>query len=468
MEQRNKPQGGFRFIEAFELLWVYFAFKQGLIRWHDLRIWFACHEAVARRCGAKKGVPAKYREEEIQRLVGGAGVQCVRRGLKRLQNVGLLSWSSEAINFGKARNDIRPEGHPGFQTMVEEFGQTNRNVPVPRRTIRRIAAGTRKVETATMLGLVMRCCYFRRGVYASEGSCSASWIARVFGLDERNVKMARKQLVRIGWLLPAKADAWHQQRFGGRAIVNPEWGGAGRRDSSYLVARYRPQLDAAKRSPRKSHSEVKRSPLLNLKENSFGSKNQKPASAADQPSGFHKSKKIELGIPTLKRLGMEDLRDIARTLVIFGEAAERGFVRNTEADRLKVVGAAERAMRVGTKNACGLFFELIRSNLWHHINQAEEERARRRLQRHAFGNDGSGGLQMPKAAQFRKALSLDAQIVGAVKRTVVAHRLKVDPFQAVCKERPDWSQERWAKAEAELANWGLVSCRVSASTLEQA
>ncbi len=98
--------------------------------------------------------------------------------------------------------------------MLEDFGQSNRNVPVPRRTIRHVAAGARKVETATMLGHVMRCCYFRKGEYSSEGSCSASWVGRVFGIDERNVKIARRRLIKSDWMLAVRADAWHRQRFG--------------------------------------------------------------------------------------------------------------------------------------------------------------------------------------------------------------------------------------------------------------
>ena len=108
MQRRAKPDGGFRFIRAYDLLGVYFAYTAGLIRWYDVRVWFACQEAVARRCGARKGTPAKYTEEEIRKLVGAAGERYVRGALKRLQSAGLLTWSENAIS---SRLPSRRTGH---------------------------------------------------------------------------------------------------------------------------------------------------------------------------------------------------------------------------------------------------------------------------------------------------------------------------------------------------------------------
>lgn len=378
MERRTKPDGGFRFIRAYDILGVYFAYTADLIGWYDVRVWFACHEAVARRCGARKGIPAKYREEEIRQLVDGAGVQWIRAALKRLQSAGLLWWSEKSITFGKSPDEIQMDNKSGFWMMVEDFGQANRNVPVPRRAIRRIAAGSRKVETATMLGHVLRCCYFRRGEYSSEGSCSASWIGRVFGLDKRNVKIARKRLIRDSWLLGAKADAWHRQRFGGRTIVNAEWGGF-QRPCHYVVARNESRHKEQQRSPRIGSFDAKRSPLLILKENSFGTKNQKPAVAADRPAGFSIKDLEGKGQPSLRRIAIQDLRDSSRLLALFEEAVRREFVKKCEADRLKFFAGAERAVRVGERNPCGLFATLVRHKLWHHITLDDEDTARRRL-----------------------------------------------------------------------------------------
>lgn len=394
MKTRKKPEGGFQFIGAHELLGVYFAFTASLVRWYDLRVWFACQEAVARRCGARKGIPMRYSAAEIHALVGGAGGEHVRAAIRRLEAAGLLCWSESAITFGNSSEEIRSEDLSGLWMMVEDLGQPNRKVPVPRRTIRFIAAAARKVLTATMLGHLLRCCYFRRGGYASEGSCSAAWVARVFGLDERNVKIARKNLVAVGWLMPLTADAWHRQRYGARWAVNPAWSQSERSRQSAVPSDGGAPIVSPERSPRNEISAGQRSPLLSLKENSSGSKNQKPALPAVRPAGSCRRKEVSRKAPTLKHVVVEDLRDTARTLRLFEAAVGQGFVSRSEADLLKVVAAAERALRVASANTCGLFVTLVRRKLWHHITLDEEDAARRRLKEVAdCGELGSTGRE---------------------------------------------------------------------------
>lgn len=373
MERRTKPHGGFRFIEAFELLWIYSAFNAGQIRWYDLRVWFACQEALATRCRAKKGVPRRYREEEIQRLIGAFQVADVQSSLRRLKSAGLLRWSSSGIVFANGPHETRTDDS-NFSIMAEDLGQPNRKVPVPRQAIRLIASGARKVLTATILGHVLRCCYVRRGEYSCEGSCSASWIARLFGLNERNVKTARKHLLDIDLLLPGKADAWHRQRYGGRAIVNPNWSRTAKNN----------------RSPRNASFSPKRSPLLILKGNSFGSRNQKPSLQAGPRIGVCSRRKDCLKTPTWNHVEFDDLRHPKRTLALFEEAASRGLVSRSEAGRLSVMTAAVHALRVGETNPCGLFVSVITRRLWHHLTIDEEDAARRRI--HQLAERGEAGF----------------------------------------------------------------------------
>lgn len=450
MTIRTKPDGGFRFIGAYELLGVYFAYSANLIRWYDVRVWFACQEAVARRCRAPNGVPPRYRKEEIQTLVGDTRGKPVRAALGRLQKAGLLRWSQGAVTFAKSPEEIVCDDLSEFWMMVEDFGQANRKVPVPRRTIRFIASGTRKVLTATMIGHLLRCCYFRRGEYASEGSCSAAWVALVFGLDERNVKIARTHLVAMGWLAAVKSAGWHRQRFGGRWAVKPDWSWRESRKEPPVFEQRNEQTDAQERSPQMTVLDSKRSPLLILKENSFGSKNQKPASAADRPTGVCKPNSHLTKPPTLKHIVLEDLRHTARTVRLFEEAAKEGLVRRCEADQLKMVAAAERALRVA-RNPCGFFATLVRNRLWHHVNQEEEDLARRKLQRHYLGRTPPPCASLVVGSPLRPELSLDAKVVAAVKRTLARHHIDVDPFEALRRERPDWSLERWLRAEVALS-----------------
>lgn len=465
----RKPAGGFRFIGAYELLWVYFAFMAKLICWYDVRVWFACQEAVARRCGAKKGVPARYLRAEIHCLVGGGGEKHIHGAFGRLERAGLLHWSEEAITFAKSPQEIQADDLSAFWMMVEDLGQPNRKVPVPRRTIRQIARGTRKVVTATMLGHIIRCCYFKKGAYLTEGSCSAAWVARLFGLDERNVKIARKHLRSSGWLLSLEAAGWHRQRYGGRFAVNATWSPKIKKGKGTHPASGELEVYAEKRSPRNELLATKRSPLLILNGNSFGSRNQKPALAADRPSGIFESERERRSniskspqAPTMRHVVIEDLRQTSRTLALFDDAVRFGLMKPSDSERLRFVAAAERALAVGTRNPCGFFARVVRSGLWAHLTQGQEDLASRKIKRHLFGNStptcSMGGLVRTEA----QALSQDAKIVMAVKRVISQNGLDIEPFEALRRERNDWTRDRWDKAEAEMENSRLMGFRAEA------
>src|SRR3954462_4976630 len=100
---RRKPAGGFCFVSVVELASAWWAYSEGLIRIADLRAWFACHEANARRCGGKgRGFP-RFVLDEIRGLTGGP-VSKLRGSIKRLEAAGLLSWSESELSFGDGHN----------------------------------------------------------------------------------------------------------------------------------------------------------------------------------------------------------------------------------------------------------------------------------------------------------------------------------------------------------------------------
>lgn len=438
--RRSRPEGGYRFISTFELLMAFWAYKAGFLTWRDFRVWLACHEAVARRCRLPRGRCARYGLDELHGLVGGVGGEHIRSSLRRLERVGLVRFSVEAIHFATSPDELKVENLSGFWAMVERLGQKNRKVPVPRRTIRFIAGGVRRTVAATMLGQIIRCCYLKKGEYTAEGSCAAAWIAGLFGLDERNVKRARKHLTEIGWLIPLESDFWHRQRYGGRAVVNPTW----RRP---IEENFSP-VPETKLPPRSEISTTKPPPLLILNgELLTESKNQNPAGA--DRSGVC-NEEPEKKPPTMKHVEIEDLRDTERTLLLFEEAVEHrvGGLTGSEGDRLKFVAAAERAISVGTENPPGFFARIVRSGLWHHITQGDEDAAHRRLKRHFFG---AAKREKPKPVRYpRPPLSADAKLMLAVKRVATQHRMTCDPFHLLHRERPDWTRERWEAAVTEV------------------
>ncbi|MBI1827229.1 MAG: hypothetical protein HY287_03505 [Planctomycetes bacterium] len=373
-EIRNKPEGGYCIVAAFEVAWILCTYKAGFIRWYDVRVWFACKEAAARRCGLRNGRSAKYRVEEICSLVGGVNGGCVRAALRRLEATGLFRFGETAIRFATSPDELRIGDLSGFWSMVHAIGQKNRKVPIPRRIVRYIAGGMRKTLAGTLLGHVLRCCYLNGAEYLSEGSCSASWVARVFDLDERHVKRARKHLAEIGLLSAVESDSWHRKKYGARFAVSPTWSDSVEQPRERIV----------KRPPRSELSTNKRPPLLILKENSFGIGNQKPALAADRPTGVCTQRGASAESPTMRHVTTDDIRDTRRLVGaggLFDDAVRRGLVNRCEADRLKFVAAAERAVREATRNPGGFFVRLVRAKLWHYITLEQEDAARRRLRR---------------------------------------------------------------------------------------
>src|SRR3982751_6164629 len=95
---RKKPAGGFHFVSVVELASAWWAYSEGLIRIADLRAWFACHEAKARRCNGKDWDAPRFVLDEIRGLTG-VPVSKLRGSVKRLENAGLLSWSESALTF---------------------------------------------------------------------------------------------------------------------------------------------------------------------------------------------------------------------------------------------------------------------------------------------------------------------------------------------------------------------------------
>lgn len=355
----RKPAGGFCLISGTSLLRAWAAYRRRDIRLLDLRVWFACLELVARRCVAKKGIRPKYSVDEIRLLVGGAGGEHLRHSLSRLEKSGLVIWSESCITVPKF--DASPDDQD-LRRMCEEVANHRRLVPVPRRIVRLIAGGARRVVIATILAHLLRCLYYRKGRCEPEGSCKASWIAEVFDVSLRNIKAARQHLVAIGWLLPVVRGQTYLNRFGQRVRINLEWS---RNDIS----------PSEKGSPHPEFSTTGSAPPYEDKKLSSRFDHQKPAHG---PAGLFKENGRGTQ-PTLRHLVPEDLRDPKRLLEVHKQAVAAKLLTTSECDRLRFFAAAEHAKAIGTRNPCGLFATLVRRKLWQYATQDDEDSARRRL-----------------------------------------------------------------------------------------
>jgi hypothetical protein len=370
----QKPDGGYRFITVVQLCMIWWTYRHKRLRLLDLRTWFAAHELVARRCGLKPGQHPAYTLDELHRLVGGVGGEHLRASIHRLEAEGMLTWSATAITFATTPGALQVEDCLSLQTMLEGIPNNRRRVPVPRRTVRFIAGGARRVMIATILGHLLRCIYFRRGQCVAEGLCKARWIATVFGVDLRNVKAARKHLADIGWLTLQETPQWVCNRWGQKVVINLVWSRPAPEELKHDRAPESPPPDAfspTRLPPPDSHQE----PLPGLN-------HQKPTSGrlAGTLTARKKDEK-----PTLHNVTPEDLRDIARLLILFEEATRQGVTKGSDSARLQFIAAAEHALVIGANNPCGLFIHLIRQKLSHFITQDDEDAANKRLKRHLYG-----------------------------------------------------------------------------------
>ena len=419
----RKPGGGFCLVSGTSLLRAWAAYRSGDLRLMDLRVWFGCFELVARRCVAKKGIRPKYTVDEVRSLVGGAGGEHLRHSIARLERLGLVIWGETCITLPRpdlASNDL------DLALMCEQVTNHRRLVPVPRRIIRLMAGGARRVVIATILGHLLRCLYYRNGRCEAEGSCKSSWIAEVFNVGLRNVKSARQHLVRIGWLEPVNRRQAYLNRFGKRMRINLDWS---RNDIS----------GESKRSPRPADFTTGSAPPYNDKKlSSRIYMNQKPEHG---PTGVFK-KTARAGSPTLRHVVPDDLRDPRRLDDLRRQALKAGLVNDSECDRLRFFAAAEHAKAIGTRNACGLFATLVRRKLWQFSTHDDEDSARRTLSRLACtwapldGVLPKGGAALTTGKRPKLPIRQRESLVEI--RSMIAASLGVEGRSALASTQPKW------------------------------
>jgi hypothetical protein len=220
----RKPVGGFLFLTVQQLCLLWWAYRTRRIQLRDFRVWFAAQEMVARRCQLAPDQAPAYTPQELHGLVGGVGGEHLRASIRRLEALGLLTWSSSTLAFATSPRDIRGvEDFADFFTMHKAITNNCRRVPVPRQAVRLIAGGCRTAVIATMLGHMIRCLYYRDHRCISGGWCKASWIAEVFRVDLRTIKAARKHLVTMGWLQMLHTPQILCNRWGSYALISLSW-----------------------------------------------------------------------------------------------------------------------------------------------------------------------------------------------------------------------------------------------------
>jgi hypothetical protein len=172
----------------------------------------------------------------IEHLTDSVGPSRVRAALKRLAKACM-----PVVLLAARRPDVRSFVDLLSATATAEVTNHRRRVPVPRRMLRFLARCSRPAITAVVFGHLLRGMYYRSGQCVAGGTCKASWISTVFGLDLRTVKSARKVLVSLGWLMPLPTPQHLLNRFGPRFLIDMRWRAPARRQTPPRDARSAPQ-----------------------------------------------------------------------------------------------------------------------------------------------------------------------------------------------------------------------------------
>lgn len=348
-----KPDGGFCFIPVMAILATWRAYKAGIIRLLDLRVWLACFELKARRCGLGKGRVPRYTLEELHELVGGVGGEHLRQSLNRLAKQGMLHWSESSLIVSESTLDT--EGDEADR-MTELVVNVRRRVPIPRRILRYVAAQRRPVLLATVFGHLLRCVYYRRTGIRTRGLVKASWIAELFGVDERNVKAARALLADSGMVTLGSSSQFVLNRWGLPTEVNMCWEECAASRSS-------------RRTPPRRRESTTTTPPPRRTGNSSRDENVKL-----RPKALDGVRKRTVG-----HIAPGELRHASGVERIWRRAVDAELCGRSEADRLRIFAAAVHACRVATRNAAGLLATIITNSTWHHVSNADEDVGRRML-----------------------------------------------------------------------------------------
>lgn len=382
-------KGGYKTISLSNLLTLSNLYDEKRLTLGALRVYMALQEMKAIRV-ASNSEHVLYTREEIIRLTG-LSLRSIGKALSLLKNEALITFTKKEITFLE----------PAFTHQEFSLKELKRFTPVPRRYLRLLAKETRVSTLKTLLAYVVRGLYLRRGEVNNKGTVKASWIARIFNLSLRAVKMARSVLYRIGII---KKDTTSYQRKLNRTghyfILQTELSDKGElpgtpEDSPPVLRGNKGSRESLKREGGQIATQAG-SREKNLSRTHFAPpKAQKCTNFAppykDKKSSYEvKTRKSGSGVFT-NREGEPDLRDVtlmdikkpSRLLSLYKQATEGGLLPSSENNLLNFFAAAIRA---GTSDFSDdrkirVFLGIVRKGLWGHITQAQEEQARKAIRK---------------------------------------------------------------------------------------
>lgn len=469
----DQIEGLYRAIPTMQLSLAWWLYRDAHITRRQLRVFFGLHEMAERRRWTKKtdGKGALkapcYQAKELAGLVGGRGsdaaLAALRSDVTKLAKIGLATVSETSIQFARSPDQINVGDLSAFWTFWDAIPNKKRSVPIPRRTLRALAAGFTKAVTGVVLALMIRSIHWhkREGTIRHDGRTKGSWIAKHFGISRRAVSDARTHLIAINWLKPLYASQVMLNKFGVHDAINVNW--------SPPQATEKPaNAETRSATPQARNSSESATPLLNRNLSStkktlnnrkletdtvpdhhmMGSRNKNGGGRRrvvppDKP----------LGPPKLHAIDPRHLADTEALLELHKQAVEKKLADDCEGGRIDFFAMAERARSRGQKPAA-LFMWLLREKKTSFVTIADEDAARRRLRKHFFGLKGDEPRQCDLLNDNEP---LDGGVITRPQDEMtdddrfvlncirICRKARINPFR-VAREKYGWTQERWDAA----------------------
>jgi hypothetical protein len=312
------------------------------------------------------------------------------RGLKKAS---LLSFDESAISVLAEPLD----GSWELTAVLASGRSARRPVPVPRTLLRVLAQSTEiSLIKAALLYCIRGLTIARRGGdISAKGSVKASWITGASGLSLRSVRSARARLLVMGWLLPGTGRSQlGLNRHGAYFEINLGWrpratagASAAQRDpwlTSDLRSTGRPE--AREFAPPAAQMRAVFAPPYETKKTSSNEESRNQKTHRPERPGVY-SKGAGKAKATIRNVTAADLESFTQTEELFRQAVAAGLVEASEAGAINFLAAACRAKAV-EGNPPRVFMGIVRRRLWHHITQADEDRALAALRRYREEDPG--------------------------------------------------------------------------------
>lgn len=378
---------GYKTITSIQIANALAAERSGTIDQYGLRTYFAClvlvaiREAAGRQRRKRREKPreeACYRVNELERLTGLSAGR-IRRALRKLDQAGLVGFTEGDIH-------IEREALPGseeLQTLLSCRRSPRRPIPVPRSVLRFMARTGNGCLMKTMLAYVVRGLSLSRqgGEVSSKGTVKASWISTTFAISQRSVKYAQARLQQWEWVSKdTKSVQRKLNRDGAYFVINLEWRSKFRMEKPIVIPHKQPPVFAP--PPQENCTSIA-PPIENRKTSPRRDQYQNAHEREAEVAGVYEKSKGEE--PSLHNIQRHDLFQFLRLEQLYFEAVDRGWVDRSEATALNFIAAAVKAREEGD-DPPRLFVAIVRRGLWHHLNQAHEDRARAALNHYRAEN----------------------------------------------------------------------------------